>query len=144
MAAGAGPGPALAGVLADLVLAVHAAFVAFVVLGLVAILAGGVRGWPWVRSLRLRVLHLAAIAGVTLEAWTGIECPLTTWENALRLRAGQGPYGTGFIADWLSRLIYYQAPAWVFTAGYTAFAILVAIAWWWVPPRRRGSDARSR
>lgn len=144
MAAGAGPGPALAGVLADLVLAVHAAFVAFVVLGLVAILAGGVRGWAWVRSPGFRVLHLAAIAGVTLEAWAGIECPLTTWENALRLRAGQGPYGTGFIADWLSRLIYYQAPAWVFTAGYTAFAILVAIAWWWVPPRRRGSDARSR
>jgi hypothetical protein len=139
-----GPDPALAGLLADLTLVVHAAFVAFVVLGLVMILVGGLRGWAWVRSLPFRVLHVAAIGAVTLEAWTGIECPLTTWENALRVRAGQGPYGNGFVADWLSRLIYYEAPAWVFTAGYTVFTGLVIVAWWRIPPQRRGPGARSR
>jgi hypothetical protein len=144
MAPDTGPGPAVAGLLADLVLAAHAAFVAFVVLGLVAILAGGVHGWAWVRGPGFRVLHLAAIAAVTLEAWTGIECPLTTWENTLRLRAGQGLYGTGFVADWLSRLIYHDAPAWLFTAAYTVFAALVVVAWRWVPPRRRSPEPRSR
>jgi len=52
--------------LADAVLALHAAFVAFVVLGLVAILVGGALGWRWVRGPRFRALHLAAIVSVVV------------------------------------------------------------------------------
>jgi membrane protein implicated in regulation of membrane protease activity len=37
--------------------------------------------------------------------------------------------------------LYYEAPFWVFTLAYTAFAILVLLAWWRFPPRR-GSQAR--
>lgn len=33
-------------------------------------------------------------------------------------------------------LLFYDAPTWVFTAAYVAFAALVAITWVAVPPTR--------
>jgi hypothetical protein len=127
---------------ADLVLALHFAFVAFVVLGLVLILAGGWRGWAWVRNPGFRLAHLAAIGVVVAQAWLGVLCPLTLLEVALRERAGVGSYPGSFIAYWLGRLLYVEAPPWAFTLAYTAFGLLVAAAWWRVRPRplrRRGA-----
>lgn len=120
--------------LADLVLAAHAAVVVFVVLGLVLVVAGGLRGWRWVRHRRLRQAHLATVALVAVQAWLGRLCPLTVWEQALRTRAGQAVCEGGFIACWLDRLLYVQAPWWAFVAAYTVFALAVAAAWWRWPP----------
>ena len=72
------------------------------------------------------------------QAWLGRICPLTTWEMALRQRAGQATYGESFIAHWLGRLLYWDAPPWVFTAAYTLFGLAVLATWWRLPPRRRG------
>jgi hypothetical protein len=123
-------------VLADFVLAVHFAFVLFVVLGFVLILAGGALGWRWVRNRAFRYLHLAAIAFVAAEALVGVACPLTVWEDALRHGAPEGP---GFVARWVRRLLYYDLPEWVFTAAYVAFALAVGVTLRLVPPlpRRR-------
>lgn len=121
--------------LADVVLIIHALFVAFVVLGFVVILCGLVAGRAWARSPWLRSLHVAAIGVVCVEAWAGIVCPLTVWESALRRDEGGSGYAAGFIADWVSRLLYWDAPPWVFTVAYTTFGGLVALAWWWAPPR---------
>jgi hypothetical protein len=123
---------------ADLVLATHALFVAFVVLGLALILAGGLLRWSWVRNPWFRALHLAAIGIVVLQAWFGIICPLTTWEMALRGKAGDSVYAGSFIAYWLESILYFEAPPWVFTLAYTVFGTLVAIAWLLVRPRRFG------
>jgi len=125
--------------LADVILTVHVGFVLFVVAGLVLVLAGGAAGWRWVRHRVFRFAHLAAIVFVAIQAWLGRICPLTTWEMTLRDRAGDATYTGSFIQFWLQRLIYYDAPAWVFTVAYTAFALLVAASWWLVPPRRRRS-----
>jgi hypothetical protein len=122
--------------LADVVLIVHALFVAFVVLGFVVILWGLGAGRDWARSPWLRGLHVAAIGVVCIEAWAGIACPLTVWESALRREGGGSGYATGFIADRVSRLLYWDAPPWVFTLAYTLFGGLVALAWWLAPPRR--------
>ena len=130
--------------LADAVLVVHFGVVLFVVGGLVVVLAGNWLHWAWVNRLWFRLAHLAAIAVVVLQAWLGQYCPLTTLESWLRVQAGSGAYETSFIEHWLHRLIYFQAPFWVFTVAYTAFAVLVLWAWWRVPPRRgsgKGSDA---
>jgi hypothetical protein len=124
-------------VLADLVLVTHALFVGFVVVGFALILAGLGLGWGWVRRPGFRYAHLAAIGIVVLQAWFGIECPLTTLESALRSRAGEAGYGTSFIQDWLYRLLYYQAATWVFTVVYTVFGAAVALVWWFAPPARR-------
>jgi hypothetical protein len=64
-----------------------------------------------------------------MEAMLGIKCPLTVWENNLR---GQGD--GGFLEYWIHRLMFFEAPSWVFTAAYVLFAAVVAASWIWVRP----------
>lgn len=123
--------------LANGVLVLHAGVVLFVVGGLFLILLGGVRKWTWVRNFWFRVLHLAAITYVTLETWLGVVCPLTALELWLRGRAGQLVYEADFIAYWLGKLLFYQAPPWVFIAVYSVFAVLVLASWMIVRPAPR-------
>ncbi|MCC6680002.1 MAG: DUF2784 domain-containing protein [Phycisphaeraceae bacterium] len=132
--------------LADLLLITHAAFIGFIVIGLLLILTGGVRRWKWVRNLPFRLLHLAAIVVVVLQAWLGVICPLTTLEAWLREQAGQNAlYGeAGFIAHWLHRLIFFSAPPWMFTVCYTAFGLLVLLSWIVIAPARKRSTARGQ
>ena len=120
--------------LADAVLALHVAVVAFVVGGLLAIVVGNLRSWPQVNAPWFRIAHLAAIGVVVAESWLGVICPLTTLEMSLRARAGAGTYGGSFIEHWLSRLLYWDAPPWVFVLGYTLFGLLVVASWWAWPP----------
>lgn len=128
--------PTTAQWLADALLALHVGVVLFVVGLLPLVLAGGVLGWRWVRHRGLRLTHLGLIVFIAAQAWLGQLCPLTVWEQDLRHIAGEGVYTQSFIEHWLSRLLYWEAPWWVFVAAYTAFAALVALAWWWVRPAR--------
>jgi hypothetical protein len=123
--------------LADLVLTIHFAIVAFVVGGLVLIIVGNWRGWRFVNGLWFRITHLGAIGVVVAQAWLGVVCPLTTLESSLRSKARESVYETSFVEYWLERALYYEAPAWVFTAAYTLFALVVLATWWRFPPRRR-------
>ena len=120
---------------ADLLLILHAAFVAFVVLGLPAIWLGLALGKGWARSPGFRIAHLAAILFVAGEALLGLTCPLTLWEDALRGTSGE----QGFIERWVHAWLFWSAPPWVFTAAYVAFAGAVAWTWWRWPPRGRRS-----
>lgn len=126
-------------ILADAVLALHLAVVVFVVAGLALIVIGNLRRWRWVNAWQFRGLHLAAIGIVVAEAWWGVTCPLTTLEMWLRRQAGGSTYGGSFVEHWFSRLLYYEAPPWVFTVAYTAFGVLVAAVWWRFPPRADAS-----
>lgn len=92
--------------LANLVLAVHGAFVLFVVLGGLLALR-----WP-----RVAWMHLPAAAwGAAIEFSGGI-CPLTPLENRLRALAGEAGYGGGFIEHYLL--------GWLYPAGLTREAQL--------------------
>lgn len=124
--------------LADVALIAHVAFVTFVVGGLLLILLGGFRGWNWIRNPWFRILHLVGIGLVVVQAWLGIICPLTTLEMALRASAGDSTYGGTFVAHWLQRLIYYEAPPWVFAVCYTMFGLAVVGSWVKFRPRRFG------
>lgn len=130
--------PAVAALLADAVLVLHLGIVAFVVLGTLAILAGGPLGWRWVRRRAFRLVHLALMVVIAVQAWLGKLCPLTGWEQALRARAGQDAYAGSFIQHWLSRLVFIDLPWWIFVAGYTALALLLVACWWRWPPRQSG------
>jgi len=133
--------------LADAVLALHVGVVAFVVVGLALIIVGNLRRWRWVNALGFRLSHLMAIALVVAEAWVGMTCPLTTLEMGLRARAGAATYGGSFIEHWLQYLLYYEAPACVFTLAYSVFGLLVLATWWIFPPaarRSRPDNRRSR
>ncbi len=121
--------------LADLILAVHFAFVLFVVAGALLIVAGRLCRWRWIGNRAFRLTHLCAVLFVAVEALLGLACPLTVWEAALR---GEAADEHGFIAYWLGALLYYDWPQWVFTAIYLAFAALVVLLYRWAPPRYRG------
>ncbi|WP_149194934.1 DUF2784 domain-containing protein [Luteimonas suaedae] len=138
--------PAVAGWLADAILAAHVVVVAFVVAGALGILAGGPLGWRWVRHRGFRIAHLALMVLIAAQAWLGRLCPLTIWEQALRIRAGQASYDASFIQYWLSRMIFFEAPWWIFVAAYSTFAVLLAACWWcWPPyPRRTGTNDADR
>ena len=120
--------------LADLVLVLHAAVVFFVVGGLVLVVVGNSKGWHWVNATCFRAAHLVAIAVVTLQAWAGVVCPLTTLESWLRVQGGSPGYNASFIEHWVQRLLFYEAPTWVFTLLYSTFAAAVAATWWRYPP----------
>lgn len=123
---------------ADALLVVHFLIAAFVTAGLPLVWIGAAAGWGWVRNPWFRWLHLGAIAFVALEALLGYACPLTVWEDLLR--GGVRP--ESFVGRWVYRLLYYNAPEWVFTALYALWAGATLVTLWLVPVRKRGGMAR--
>lgn len=87
----------LASLAADAVLVLHLLFILLVIFGGLLVLWRP--RWAW--------LHLPALGwGIWISATRGI-CPLTPLENALRLRAGEMPYGGGgFVDHYVSALVY--------------------------------------
>lgn len=115
--------------LADATVALHLAFIAFVVLGGLLV-ARNVR-WAW--------LHLPAVTWVAWLEFTGAICPLTPLENMLRARAGQAGYAEGFIEHYLLPIIY---PAGLtadiqLILGVAIIILNVAIYAWIIWRRRR-------
>jgi polyferredoxin len=121
--------------IADALLVVHFAIAGFIVAGLPLVWLGAALGWRWVRNPWFRYAHLAAIAFVAAEALLGVACPLTVWEDLLRgsLQA------ESFVGRWVRRLLYYEAPPWVFTGAYVAWAAATLLTLRFVPPRRRAA-----
>jgi Protein of Unknown function (DUF2784) len=78
--------------LAALVAVVHGAAVAFM-------LTGSLLALRWPRVLWLHVPVSLAILALHL---TGSDCPLTSWELALRAAAGEPGYRGGFIGHYLT------------------------------------------
>jgi hypothetical protein len=78
--------------LAALVAALHGAAVAFM-------LSGSLLALRWPRLLWLHAPVALVILGLYL---TGSDCPLTTWELALREAAGESGYRGGFIGHYIT------------------------------------------
>jgi hypothetical protein len=96
---------------ADLVVVVHAVFVAFVVFGSLLVVR-----WP-----RVTWLHVPAAAWGVLTELTGWICPLTPLENYLRERSGSSIYQGEFIEHYLLPILY---PAQLTRGRQIALAIL--------------------
>ena len=122
------------GILADLVVVAHFAYVLFVILGLLAVLIGRFAGWKWTRKFWFRVVHLTMIAIVVAEAWLGITCPLTNWENSLRALAGKATYEGDFVGRWAHELVFFDVPQSSLTPFYTVFGLLVLLSFLISPP----------
>jgi Protein of Unknown function (DUF2784) len=88
--------------LADVVLALHFAYVAFIPLG-------GALAWRWPR---LVWAHLTAVGIGLVSITVGFDCPLTTWEQSLRRRGGQRPYTDGFVDHYLTGHVYPHGYDW--------------------------------
>ncbi len=131
-------GAATAALAADLVVAFHSLYVLFAIGGELAILAGAILHWHWIRRMTFRLLHLAAVILVAIEASLGMACPLTVWEYQLRRAAGQtAEEDVSFIGRIIRELIFYDFPGWVFTSLYIGFGAVVILTFLFIPPRRR-------
>jgi len=115
--------------LADLIVLVHLAYAGFVVVGFLLILIGQLWGWSWTRHQGFRIVHLSFIGFVALEALLGVDCPLTVLENRLLIAAGQESYQRSFIGHLADRLLFYNAPEWVFSAIYCVLFLLSVLAY---------------
>ena len=122
--------------LAETILAIHLAVIAFNVLGLAAIPIGAALGWRWVRVRWWRLAHIASWAVVAVQATLGRACFLTLWQDRL---TGAGPQPP-LIERWIDRVIYWPLPIWVFGAIYLAMFAAVVALWWRVPVARRSQS----
>jgi len=122
-------------VLADAVLVLHGLVVLFNIGALPVIWIGYFRKWHFVRNPYFRWGHLLLLGFVLAETVCGLSCPLTLLEDALRVAGGEsaGRPG-GFVARWLERLIFWDAPPAVFIASYGLFFALVVFTFFWVKP----------
>lgn len=123
--------------LADLVVTLHLAYVAFVVFGLLLILLGIMLRWGWVRGFWFRIIHFLMIAVVVLESALGIDCPLTILENRLREWAGEEVEQGTFIGRMAHNLLIYDRDSWqsTFEVIYSLFAVAVFLTLILAPPR---------
>jgi hypothetical protein len=124
------------GILADLLVAVHVAYVAYVVFGQLAIWTGWAFGRQFVRNFWFRSTHLLAIGIVAFEEVFEIRCPLSVWEEQLRVLAGQDISGETFMGRLMHSLIFHDFPRWVFSATHLTVFALVLLTIFLCPPRR--------
>ena len=116
---------------ADLVLVVHFAFVAFVVLGGLLALR-----WPRVAWAHIPV----ALYGALIE-FAGFVCPLTPLEVWLRRQGGEAGYEGGFVEQYITAALY---PTGLTREVQVALGVgvllinAVVYAVWWRRRQRRG------
>lgn len=84
-------------VLADAVMLAHFGFLVFLA-------SGGFVAW---RFRWVLVPHVGAVAWAVLSV-TGVECPLTGWEDELRRLGGEQGLPRGFVDTYLTGIVYPQ------------------------------------
>src|SRR3990167_8431198 len=119
--------------LADLVLAAHAAFVLFVMLGGLLALRWPKAAWAHVPS---------ALWGAWVEGGGWI-CPLTPLEVSLRRAAGQVGYAGGFLRNYVEPVLYPPGLTREMQVGLgvaVVFLNVAVYAWVWRRRRRRALE----
>ncbi len=115
-----------------LVVAAHAAFILFVILG-----GAAVRARP-----RLALVHVpAALWGAYVE-FSGRVCPLTPLENRFRALAGAAGYPEGFIEHYVLSLMY-PATLTVVTQYVFGTVVLAVNVLWYLRAWRGWRERRS-
>lgn len=108
-------------ILADIVVAVHAGFVLFVVLG-------GLLVWRYRWLMWLHVL--AVVWGVLIES-AGWTCPLTPLEKGLRAMGEEAGYCGGFIDHYFLPILYPESLIRLgqITLGFIALTVNLLVYW---------------
>lgn len=111
-------------VLTGVVVAVHYAFLLYLIVG-------GFLAWKWPRTIWL---HLVAAAWAVLIVTVGALCPLTFAQNWLRERQGQPPLRTGFIQQYVTGTFY---PTGAERLSQLLVGVVVAVSWIGFARRRK-------
>jgi len=117
---------------ADLIVAVHFAFVAFATLGGLLVMR-----WP-----RAAWAHVPAVLWAAYVEFSGAICPLTPLENRLRAAGGLPTYEGGFIDRYIMPLLYpagltRETQLWL---GIALVGINVTAYWYAFGRHRRGGS----
>ena len=107
--------------MADLLMILHFLWVLFMILGLPLGLYLG--------SPALRWAHFSGMLLTAFFAATGMYCPLTTWEEALRWQGDPGfSYGESFLARHLAPVLYPRIQPWVIRAASLAWGLVTLLS----------------
>jgi hypothetical protein len=107
--------------MADLLMIIHFLWAVFMVIGLPLGLL--------LRSPALRWAHFIGMAVTAFFAATGMYCPLTTWEEMLRLKSDPGfTYGGSFLARVLSTVLYPEIEPWIIRSLSVVWGALTLMA----------------
>lgn len=108
---------------AALILMVHLAWLALVILG--AFWTRGRRVWS-----ALHILALLWAIVVEVGPWP---CPLTLAEQYFESRAGPSAYQGSFLLHYLDAIVYPNLPGWIVTsAGVAVCALNLGVYCWWL------------
>ncbi|CAN5260344.1 hypothetical protein BH11PLA2_BH11PLA2_11410 [soil metagenome] len=125
------------GLAADAMVGIHVGYVAYVLLGQLAIVIAAPFQWQWARNPWFRFTHLLAIAIVAVEAIMHWRCPLSIWEEQLRVSAGQDINSSDtFMGRILHNLLFVDnMPESFWSACYVGMLLIVVQGLVMYPPR---------
>jgi ABC-type dipeptide/oligopeptide/nickel transport system permease subunit len=115
--------------LADAVVGVHFAFLAYVIVG-------GFLAWRWRWTI---VTHVLACIWAALIIFVKVPCPLTALQNQFREWAGENPLRAGFIHNYVTGHLYPSGDARVVQV---IVALIVLVSWVGYARRWRGTSAQ--
>ena len=122
--------------MADLILLIHFLYLLGVIIPVPLIILGRFLGWGYIRNKWFRRIHLAMVLAVVVQVPFQILCPLTVLEQRFREMGGEAGPGKSFVSHWVSRLLYFDFPSWVFSVLYLAFGMIVIVLYIRIPPSR--------
>jgi hypothetical protein len=80
---------------------------------------------------------------VLCESLIGMICPLTEWENNLRVREGQDQvYETSFMKECIHKIMFFDFSELTFVIVYALFFALILLTFWVIPLDLRKSSGR--
>lgn len=121
------------GLLADLVIILHALFVLFVA-------AGGFLVMAWRGKVAL--VHAPAVLWAVTVQWAGWICPLTPLENKLRSMAGMQVYKGDFLEHYLIPILYPEILTRDLQMGLGAGVLVVNVMLYWLAFKGAGKRPR--
>ena len=131
------------GTLADILLISHFLYVVGLFFPIPLIFLGSLFGWSWPRNSYFRNIHLGMVLLLVVQTIMGWTCPVTDWEESLRVAAGQPIYGSSFVAYWVERLLYHQFSPLTFAIIYFSLGLATFLLYALYPPnwiRRRKNN----
>ncbi|MDO4569705.1 MAG: DUF2784 family protein [Planctomycetia bacterium] len=121
--------------LADFVVAIHCLYMFVIVVGLFLPYVGWFFRWSIIHNGFIRLLPLLMLLIVVIEAWCGVQCPLTTLENELRRAGGVALSEGTFVGRCFQKILFWPISRAWFKWIYSAVFLLFVVAWVWIPPR---------
>jgi hypothetical protein len=120
--------------LANLLLVIHFAWVAWMISGIIIAIFGF--RWPRLWEWRIfRIAHLIGLVGTaSTPLWPGGLCPLTIWEWQLRDSGGDIIKRQSFIIHWLHEMLYWDVDPIILSMISAIGAVLTVVIFILRPP----------